>query len=122
MWDRATGELLDRAVAVRLRRLHRPAATWRPAAPRYDIDKWNFTTLEDRRRYTEADPGRVADGTTVTDYTGTEVRWCPGIAARNWQNDAYSPRTGLLYTATPTDLPHRRSSSRASTFPAKASS
>ena len=25
---------------------------------------------------------------------------CPGISARNWQNDAYSPRTGLLYTAT----------------------
>ncbi len=48
---------------------------------RYDIDKWSFTNVEDRRRYTEADPGRLADGTTVPDYTGTEVDWCPGIAA-----------------------------------------
>ncbi len=65
----------------------------------YNIDKWNFTTLEDRRRYTQVDPGRRADGTTVADYTGTEVTWCPWIFARNWQNDAYSPRTGLLYTS-----------------------
>jgi alcohol dehydrogenase (cytochrome c) len=26
------------------------------------------------------------------------VFYCPGTSARNWQNDAYSPRTGLLYT------------------------
>jgi lanthanide-dependent methanol dehydrogenase len=31
------------------------------------------------------------------------VVWCPGIAARNWQNDAYSPRTGLVYTSTLTN-------------------
>src|SRR5690606_15049356 len=63
-----------------------------------NIDTWMFTNVEDRRRYTEVDPGRAADGTTVADYTGTEVHVCPSIAARNWQNDAYSPRTGLLYT------------------------
>ena len=36
----------------------------------------------------------------MADYTGTEIHACPGAAARNWQNDAYSPRTGLLYTST----------------------
>jgi alcohol dehydrogenase (cytochrome c) len=46
-----------------------------------------FTNLEDRQRY-------------VPGATDTNVAWCPGIAARNWFNDAYSPRTGLVYTAT----------------------
>jgi hypothetical protein len=67
----------------------------------YDIDKWTFTDLEDRRRYTQADPLQetLAPGATLPDnYTGTEVEYCPGTSARNWQNDAYSPRTGLLYT------------------------
>src|SRR6185436_6167923 len=43
--------------------------------------------LEDRQNY-------------VPDAKDTTVTWCPGIAARNWFNDAYSPRTGLVYTAT----------------------
>src|SRR5690606_9991012 len=56
---------------------------------------------EDRARYTDA--GQLPAGETAPpDYTGTEVSWCPGIAARNWQNDAWSPRTGLLYTSTST--------------------
>ncbi|MGD9738512.1 MAG: PQQ-binding-like beta-propeller repeat protein [Bauldia sp.] len=102
VWDRATGELIlepwpfvyvDYMTGVNMEN----------GRPSYDINRWNFTDLEDRRRYTDADPGRNADGTTVADYTGTEVIWCPGIAARNWQNDAYSPRTGLLYTSTQTD-------------------
>ena len=106
VWDRPTGELVDRAVAARLRRPPSPATTWRPAGAMMNIDAWHFTNVEDRRRYTQADPGRSADGTTVADYTGTEVHVCPGIAARNWQNDAYSPRTGLLYTSTYSQLPH----------------
>jgi hypothetical protein len=65
----------------------------------YDIDKWTFTNVEDRRNYTQADPMRDALGANLPDnYTGTEVFYCPGTSARNWQNDAYSPRTGLLYT------------------------
>ena len=47
-----------------------------------DIGKWNFTTLEDRRRYSQVDPGRRTDGTTVADYIGTEVLWCPGERLR----------------------------------------
>jgi hypothetical protein len=65
----------------------------------YDIDKWTFTNVEDRRNYTQVDPMRDALGANLPDnYTGTEVDYCPGTSARNWQNDAYSPRTGLLYT------------------------
>ena len=52
----------------------------------YDIRKIMFTKLEDRQKY-------VPDAKDVT------VTWCPGIAARNWYQDAYSPRTGLVYTA-----------------------
>ncbi|MGE3718300.1 MAG: hypothetical protein AB7G07_07880, partial [Bauldia sp.] len=102
VWDRATGELLREPWAFVYvdNILGYDMETGRP---RYDIDKWLFTNVEDRRNYTQADPGRLPDGTTVADYTGTEVQWCPGIAARNWQNDAWSPRTGLLYTATLTN-------------------
>ena len=55
--------------------------------PQYDIGKMMFTDLEDRQNY-------------VPDADNVAVGWCPGIAARNWQNDAYSPRTGLVYTPT----------------------
>ena len=36
----------------------------------------------------------------ISDYTGTEIAWCPGIDARNWQNDAWSPKTNLHYVST----------------------
>ena len=55
--------------------------------PLYDIRKIMFTKLEDRLKY-------------VPDAKDTNVTWCPGIAARNWFQDAYSPRTGLVYTPT----------------------
>jgi outer membrane protein assembly factor BamB len=55
--------------------------------PRYRIEKMMFTDLADRQKY-------------VPEADSVNVAWCPGIAARNWQNDAYSPRTGLLYTPT----------------------
>jgi alcohol dehydrogenase (cytochrome c) len=49
------------------------------------MTKMLFTKLEDRQRYVPS-----AKDITVT--------WCPGINARNWFQDAYSPRTGLVYT------------------------
>ncbi|MCC6736193.1 MAG: PQQ-binding-like beta-propeller repeat protein, partial [Bauldia sp.] len=102
VWDRATGEIVNNPWMFEYADYRGDVnlATGRPA---YMMDKWPFTDVEDRRRYTDADPGRRADGTTVADYTGTEVDWCPGTNARNWQNDAWSPRTGLLYTTTTTD-------------------
>ena len=97
VWDRDTGELLNDPFPT-------VYVDWsngynrETGRARMNIDKWMFSTVEDRRRYTDADPGTLADGTKVADYTGTEVTVCPSINARNWQNDAYSPRTGLLYT------------------------
>ena len=55
--------------------------------PQYDIGKMMFTDVADRQNY-------------VPDADDIAVGWCPGIAARNWQNDAFSPRTGLVYTST----------------------
>ncbi|MGD9739642.1 MAG: PQQ-binding-like beta-propeller repeat protein [Bauldia sp.] len=103
VWDRATGEIINEPWMFEYQDI-RPAPYVDLATGRalYDIDKWMFTDVEDRRNYTQADPGRRPDGTTVPDYTGTEVAYCPGTSARNWQNDAWSPRTGLLYTATNT--------------------
>ncbi|MGD9738441.1 MAG: PQQ-binding-like beta-propeller repeat protein [Bauldia sp.] len=104
VWDRATGELLTQPWMFEYQDVMiEPFVDMATGRALYDIDRWLFTNVEDRRRYTDADPGRLADGTTVTDYTGTEVEYCPGYAARNWDNDAYSPRTGLLYTTTDTD-------------------
>jgi PQQ-dependent dehydrogenase (methanol/ethanol family) len=102
VWDRATGEILNNPWMFEYVD-YRGDVNLETGRPAYMIDKWMFTDLEDRRRYTDADPGRRADGTTVADYTGTEVDYCPGTNARNWQNDAWSPRTGLLYTTTTTD-------------------
>jgi PQQ-dependent dehydrogenase (methanol/ethanol family) len=99
LWDRDDGELLaepwpfvyvDFMTGVDM-------ATGRAM---YDITRWSFTNVEDRRRYTDYDMPGAAER---DDYTGTEVDMCPGYSARNWQNDAYSPVTGLLYTSVNTD-------------------
>jgi alcohol dehydrogenase (cytochrome c) len=98
-WDRATGELIvepwmhtysDITLGVDMK----------SGRPKYDVTKWMFTNVEDRRKYTPADPfgEKKAAG-----YTGTEVEYCPGFAARNWENDAYSPQTKLLYTHSDND-------------------
>ena len=83
--DRATGELLVEPWAFGPNDIIR-GVDMKTGRPSYNIDKINFTRLEDRQRYLPA-------------AKNTDVNWCPGVAARNWQNDAYSPRTGLLYTA-----------------------
>ncbi|MGE0459171.1 MAG: PQQ-binding-like beta-propeller repeat protein, partial [Bauldia sp.] len=98
VWDRLTGELVTEPWHFRYVDLDF-GVDMETGRKMYDIQRWSFTDVEDRRRYTDADPGRAADGTLVADYTGTEVHMCPGYAARNWHNDAYSPRTGLLYTS-----------------------
>ncbi|MCW5714986.1 MAG: PQQ-binding-like beta-propeller repeat protein [Bauldia sp.] len=102
VWDRATGEILNNPWMFEYVD-YRGDVNLETGRPSYVMEKWPFTHVEDRRRYTDADPGRRADGTTVADYTGTEIDYCPGTNARNWQNDAWSPRTGLLYTTTTTD-------------------
>ena len=84
--DRATGELLAEPWAFAPNDII-SGVDMETGRPSYNIDKIQFTDLEDRQRY-------------VPEAENTNVPWCPGISARNWQNEAYSPRTGLLYTAT----------------------
>ena len=96
VWDRATGELATEPwpfVYVN----YMTGVDMTTGRALYDIARWSFTDLEDRRRYTDYD---MAGANDRDDYTGTEIDWCPGVSARNWQNDAWSPQTGLLYSAT----------------------
>ena len=86
VFDRATGEMLLEPWNFVYNDLI-GGVNMETGRPRYDIGKMMFTDLEDRQKY-------------VPDAEDIAVGWCPGIAARNWQNDAFSPRTGLVYTPT----------------------
>ena len=86
VFDRATGEMLLEPWSFVYNDLIQ-GVNMETGRPRYDLGKIMFTDLEDRQRY-------------VPDAENVAVGWCPGIAARNWQNDSYSPRTGLVYTST----------------------
>ncbi len=105
VWDPDTGQLLNQPwmhtfVDVIL------GVNTETGRPVYNYDTWAFTNVDDRRNYTAADPmAGIAD---PEDYTGTEVEYCPGTSARNWQNDVYNPVTGLLYTVNNTSCSIRR--------------
>ncbi len=86
VFDRATGEMILEPWNFVYNDLIQ-GVNMETGRPQYDIGKIMFTNLEDRQKY-------------VPDAEDIAVGWCPGIAARNWQNDAYSPRTGLVYTPT----------------------
>jgi PQQ-dependent dehydrogenase (methanol/ethanol family) len=104
VWDRQSGQLLNQPwpfVAV----TNMTGVDTETGRALYDISKWMFTNVEDRQRYLDPDGAFGADrirDMRGAEYTGTEATWCPGLAARNWQNDAWSPQTGLLYTVTDT--------------------
>ena len=86
VFDRATGEMILEPWMFVYNDLIQ-GVNMETGRPQYDIGKIMFTDLEDRQKY-------------VPDAEDVAVGWCPGIAARNWQNDAFSPRTGLVYTPT----------------------
>ena len=86
VFDRATGEMILEPWMFVYNDLI-DGVNMETGRPQYDIAKIMFTDLEDRQKY-------------VPDAENIAVGWCPGIAARNWQNDAFSPRTGLVYTST----------------------
>ena len=104
VWDRLSGELLNQPWAF-VPVTNMTGVDVETGRAQYDISKWMFTHVEDRQRYLDPEGLPDADGLRQLregEYTGTEVSWCPGLAARNWQNDAWSPQTGLLYTSTDT--------------------
>jgi PQQ-dependent dehydrogenase (methanol/ethanol family) len=84
VFDRATGEMITKPWAFAYNDLIK-GVDMETGRPSYDIRKMMFLRLEDRQKY-------------VPDAKDINVTWCPGIAARNWFQDAYSPRTGLIYT------------------------
>jgi PQQ-dependent dehydrogenase (methanol/ethanol family) len=86
VFDRATGEMLLKPWAFVYNDLIK-GVDMETGRALYDVQRIMFTKLEDRQKY-------------VPDAKDTTVTWCPGIAARNWFQDAYSPRTGLVYTPT----------------------
>ena len=101
-WDRVTGEIIntpwpfvyvDFMAGVNL-------ATGRPI---YNIANIVFSDPLDRERYINAAAGFTPEQIAAPEYQGTEVYACPIIAARNWQNDAWSPQTQLLYVSTSND-------------------
>ena len=98
VWDRATGQMLTEPWMAEYNDVY-TGVDMTTGRPKYNLDKILFTSAEDRKKLTNADPvAERAGANKPADYTGTEVFWCPGTAARNWENDAWSPRTGLLYT------------------------
>jgi PQQ-dependent dehydrogenase (methanol/ethanol family) len=113
VWDRQTGELLTQPWPFVYNNIMK-GVDMKTGRPEYDIDKILFTNVEDRRKYTQAGAVSAEDqaiskeeaalyGDKADDASakkGTEADICPSIQARNWENDAWSPQTGLLYTST----------------------
>jgi alcohol dehydrogenase (cytochrome c) len=103
VWDRDNGRILnepwmhtfvDMIMSVNLE----------TGLPEYTYDNWPFTFIEDKQRYVDAgmylgNPDFTQDLVDPEEYTGTEIYFCPGTSARNWQNDVYNPVTGYLYTS-----------------------
>ncbi|QQR40014.1 outer membrane protein assembly factor BamB family protein [Devosia rhizoryzae] len=108
--DRATGEVLNDPWPFAYQNIF-TGFDKKTGSPTYNVDTLLFTNPEDRLKYTEA--GALTDAQIninteeaelygedeVDGPSGTEATVCPTIAARNWENDAYSPQTGLLYTS-----------------------
>lgn len=63
----------------------------------YILEPWAFTSVNWNVGFDMAtgQPIMNDDKVMYTDVPVTNV--CPWIAGRNWENDAYSPRTGLIY-------------------------
>jgi glucose dehydrogenase len=73
----------------------------------YVFDRLTGEILNDPFTYTsvnwasgiDLETGRPNFNEETIAYTGVEIPICPFIAGNNWFNDAYSPRTGLVYFA-----------------------
>ncbi len=116
VWDRETGEIINEPWKFSATDIA-TGVDKETGRLMYDIDKIMFTDEADRRKYTQAgvlseeeialqeeEAALYADEAEADQVVkrGTDVSWCPGTSARNWQNDAWSPQTGLLYTSTKT--------------------
>jgi len=110
VWDRLTGEILNDPWPFVYQNIFKGVDT-ETGSPMYNLDTLLFTDAEDRLKYTDAnalseeqialleEEAELYPDEPVDGPSGTEAVVCPTIAARNWENDAYSPQTGLLYTS-----------------------
>jgi len=110
VWDRTTGELLNDPWPFVHQNIIKGVDA-ESGSPMYNVDTLLFTDAEDRLKYTQAGALSEADKAIAIEEaelygedagdapSGTEAVICPTIAARNWENDAFSPQTGLLYTS-----------------------
>ena len=108
--DRATGEIINQPWPFTYQNIFTGVYT-DVGSPGYNIDAMLFTNAEDRLKYTQAgalseqdrliaeEEAEMYGAENLDGARGTEAIICPTIAARNWENDAYSPQTGLLYTS-----------------------
>jgi PQQ-dependent dehydrogenase (methanol/ethanol family) len=100
VWDRNTGELVNDPFMHTYQDIFKKDAQGKwvnrtTGRPNYDITKAHWTDVADKKKYAAAGGDQVPN--TFAGYTGTEVIYYPGTNARNWDNDAYSPKTGMLY-------------------------
>lgn len=110
VWDRATGEVINEPWPFVYQNIF-SGFDKESGSPSYHIEAMLFTDPEDRLRYTESgaltdeqiamnqEEAELYGDDEVDGPIGTESVICPTIAARNWENDAFSPDTGLLYTS-----------------------
>ena len=100
IWDRQTGEMLNDPF------MHTFQDMWKKDAQgkwinrttgrhNMNINVAYWTDKADQDKYLPNRTGPIAAG--AAGYTGTEACYYPGTNARNWDNDAYSPKTGFLY-------------------------
>ena len=99
VWDRANGELLIEPWM----HIYTDIAPWREHGAPAARSTTSTSGPSPTSKTAGTTPRSTRCGTrwAPTCRTTTPARrsfYCPGTSARNWQNDAYSPRTGLLYT------------------------
>ncbi|MBM4437747.1 MAG: PQQ-binding-like beta-propeller repeat protein, partial [Actinobacteria bacterium] len=100
IFDRVTGEILNDPYMHTLQDMFKQDAQGKwvnrtTGRPNQNINTAYWTDKADQDKYV---PNRQSPlPATTAGYTGTEMCYYPGTNARNWDNDAYSPRTGMLY-------------------------
>jgi PQQ-dependent dehydrogenase (methanol/ethanol family) len=107
VWDRQTGEVLNDPFMHTFQDVFKKDAQGKwvnrtTGRPNYNIGMAFWSDLADQQKYLPNRAGTQIPSTTAG-YTGTEACYYPGFASRNWDNDAYSPKTGMLYFSTSLD-------------------
>ena len=98
--DRVTGEILNNPFMHTFQDIFKKDAQGNyvnrtTGRPNYNIEMAYWTDKADQDKYIPNRQSPIA--AAAAGFTGTEQCYYPGTNARNWDNDAYSPKTGMLY-------------------------